>query len=446
MSHFAKIVSGRVTEVIVAEQAFIDTLVGQWVETSYGARGGVAHDGQGQVVKGPALRMNYAGIGDIYDSVRDAFYSLQPSPMSYLDEETCTWTQALPNKCKGRKAKGRNRIYVDSGSRHGIARDVWTNLQRSLGVEFVSDIDQAQYSMPLSDTQTYELVQSGTCAPMGIEALHNITDRMGMQTLGIPVVSSSLPKSPEELRTAFAADTKIFVKRRRTYGKDKNILAYTQWDNVETFIAAVGPEFWIAQNDPDANCGEFVIQELLPHPLETLNLHVAVNKYGEAFVWAKMVRVHDEVNVLGRYVPYKGKCIEVLRALCAVCNDQKIRASMHEIEFVWLNDRWTLLDWNPRLTGHFIHSLAAVYPVMDDALLHMMGEEPRGEAHGLYTEQRTYARNGFDDEAKGVAIRLGLYSFIDNLQTVRLSSVGETSTMVINRFTEFEKYLNTRNT
>ena len=35
MSHFAKIKNGIVTEVIVAEQDHINTLDGQWVQTSY---------------------------------------------------------------------------------------------------------------------------------------------------------------------------------------------------------------------------------------------------------------------------------------------------------------------------------------------------------------------------------------------------------------------------
>jgi hypothetical protein len=35
MSHFAKIENGIVTQVIVAEQDFIDKIDGEWVQTSY---------------------------------------------------------------------------------------------------------------------------------------------------------------------------------------------------------------------------------------------------------------------------------------------------------------------------------------------------------------------------------------------------------------------------
>ena len=41
MAHFAQIINGnRVGQVIVAEQDFIDTLGGEWVQTSYNTREG----------------------------------------------------------------------------------------------------------------------------------------------------------------------------------------------------------------------------------------------------------------------------------------------------------------------------------------------------------------------------------------------------------------------
>lgn len=44
MAHFAKVIDGIVTKVIVAEQDFIDNYFdgerGQWVQTSYNTKGG----------------------------------------------------------------------------------------------------------------------------------------------------------------------------------------------------------------------------------------------------------------------------------------------------------------------------------------------------------------------------------------------------------------------
>lgn len=84
MSHFAEIIDGVVQRVIVAEQDFIDTVPGRWVQTSYNTHAG-------QHPEGRPLRKNYAGIGYVYDEVRDAFYAPQPYPSWLLDEQTCTW-------------------------------------------------------------------------------------------------------------------------------------------------------------------------------------------------------------------------------------------------------------------------------------------------------------------------------------------------------------------
>ena len=103
MSHFAKVVDNIVTEVIVAEQDFIDTLPDSsaWVQTSYNTRGGKHYapntsDEDG----GVALRKNYAGVGYTYDSTRDAFYVPQPYPSWLLDEDTCTWDSPVPHPNK----------------------------------------------------------------------------------------------------------------------------------------------------------------------------------------------------------------------------------------------------------------------------------------------------------------------------------------------------------
>ena len=85
MSHFAKVESGVVTQVIVAEQDFVDTQEGTWVQTSYNTQGGV------HSLEGTPLRKNYAGIGYVYDSERDAFYVPQPYPSWVLNEGTCLW-------------------------------------------------------------------------------------------------------------------------------------------------------------------------------------------------------------------------------------------------------------------------------------------------------------------------------------------------------------------
>jgi hypothetical protein len=84
MSHFAKVTDNKVTQVIVAEQDFIDNLDGTWLQTSYNTHGN-------QHPEGRPLRANYAGIGFTYDSTNDVFYAPQPFPSWTLNNTTWLW-------------------------------------------------------------------------------------------------------------------------------------------------------------------------------------------------------------------------------------------------------------------------------------------------------------------------------------------------------------------
>ena len=104
MAHFAKVVDGTVTKVIVAEPEFFNTFVddspGRWVKTSYNMCGGVYYDpstnqpaaDQSVIADDEARgRKNYAGIGYTYDSTKDAFIPPQPFASWTLNETSCLW-------------------------------------------------------------------------------------------------------------------------------------------------------------------------------------------------------------------------------------------------------------------------------------------------------------------------------------------------------------------
>ena len=93
MSHWAEIDgTSTVLRVLVGDnndpagdegyQWLIDNLGGTWVQTSYNGN----------------IRKNYAGIGYIYDPVRDAFIGPKANCHSEetLDEQTCRWTCSNP--------------------------------------------------------------------------------------------------------------------------------------------------------------------------------------------------------------------------------------------------------------------------------------------------------------------------------------------------------------
>jgi len=94
MSHFAKVVDGIVTQVIVAEpeffQTFVDSSPGEWIQTSYNTHGGQHRNG------GTPLRKNYAGIGYSYNRTKDAFIPPKPFASWVLNDDTCLWDAPTP--------------------------------------------------------------------------------------------------------------------------------------------------------------------------------------------------------------------------------------------------------------------------------------------------------------------------------------------------------------
>lgn len=97
-----------VTQVISADQAFVNTQPGFWVQTSYNTYGNVHYapsppaepmtpDG------GIPLRANYAGIGYTYDVPNDVFYAPQPYPDWILNTSTWLWEAPVPYPTDGQR-------------------------------------------------------------------------------------------------------------------------------------------------------------------------------------------------------------------------------------------------------------------------------------------------------------------------------------------------------
>ena len=99
MSHYAKVVDGKVTQVIVAEadffNSFVDSSPGTWIQTSYNTHGN-------QHPENRPLRGNYAGIGYTYDQTNDVFYAPKPFPSWSLNESTWTWEAPVPMPTDGK--------------------------------------------------------------------------------------------------------------------------------------------------------------------------------------------------------------------------------------------------------------------------------------------------------------------------------------------------------
>ena len=92
MSHWAEIDnSGLVLRVLVGDnnepdegQAFMESLGGTWIKTSYTG----------------SIRKNFAGAGYTYDAIRDAFIAPKPNNATGFDENTCQWIVPIDDRYK----------------------------------------------------------------------------------------------------------------------------------------------------------------------------------------------------------------------------------------------------------------------------------------------------------------------------------------------------------
>jgi hypothetical protein len=118
MTYFAKVQPSQgdtifvVTEVIRADQEFIDTQTGQWILTDYNTYGNVHYApsppaAPGTPDGGIPIRANYAGTGYTYDTnytvgaYVGVFYAPQPYPSWILNISTFLWEAPVPYPTDG---------------------------------------------------------------------------------------------------------------------------------------------------------------------------------------------------------------------------------------------------------------------------------------------------------------------------------------------------------
>lgn len=129
MGSYAKVIDGKVVNVIAADQDFIDKyddgLGGEWIQTSYNTFGGKHYDPKtGLEDDKPALRYNYAGRDFTYDEDKDAFIPPKPYPSFVLDETTMRYVPPIPYPTE---PGGPNRFVWDEEhyQEHGEWFDRW---------------------------------------------------------------------------------------------------------------------------------------------------------------------------------------------------------------------------------------------------------------------------------------------------------------------------------
>ena len=115
MAHFAKIdKDGNVENVIVADQEYIDTLEGTYIQTSYNTVRGVHTGG------GTPLRWNYAGIGDYYNAEMDEFHNIKPFDSWVFDKKEREWNPPVEYPSDGKKYYWDEQTYLDDNEKGWI--------------------------------------------------------------------------------------------------------------------------------------------------------------------------------------------------------------------------------------------------------------------------------------------------------------------------------------
>ena len=92
MAHFAKLDDNNIViKINVVNNDVLDSQNEESSGISFLTEWSGGHSNWKQTSYNGSFRKNYANVGDIYDSERDAFYNPQPYPSWTLDEDTCRW-------------------------------------------------------------------------------------------------------------------------------------------------------------------------------------------------------------------------------------------------------------------------------------------------------------------------------------------------------------------
>jgi hypothetical protein len=103
MAHFAKLDKNNFVVFVTVgrDEDKEDELTARtgdvYKQTSYNTKGGV------HILGGTPFRKNYAGIGFVYDTQRDAFIPPKPFPSWVLNEDTCLWDSPVPIPTDGQR-------------------------------------------------------------------------------------------------------------------------------------------------------------------------------------------------------------------------------------------------------------------------------------------------------------------------------------------------------
>lgn len=454
MAHYAKVVDGRVTSVVVADDeggaAFLNSFdPGLWIKTSFNTRGGLHYAADGTPDGGPALRKNFAAVGSLYDAEADAFYTDAPtlvdSPQFELNRETWQWGLVQPNTVVARPVVDPSlRLWIAAPTGAALTLVGSANLLTSAGILPARTAEEATHMFGSSDVEVSTAANSpemAHLAAMTPQAMFNLTDRIGQQSLGVKVIPSVLPLSAADLEGKFNGP--IFVKRRSTLVKDTSPMAYTRWNSVADFVSAVGPTFWAEQANPTSPNGAFVVQPALAETIEVIDMFVSVNAQSELITWGSLHSKDVGINIYRN----NRKCTDqsILTALDEelklIALDQGLGCGLHGVAYTKYEGEWCIFDWNLRSIATF-NLFSQTHPIYAAAVAHMIGH-PLPDAPELFYETRCYGVAGIPSSLGRDVARFGmqLRSFTPEGKIDRVACIGYSESEVLSKFAALESWI-----
>ncbi len=306
------------------------------------------------------------------------------------------------------------KLHIDNGER--LAGSQAVKLAGRIGIELSAD-PGACALLPLSDAVAMRFADRHPGQFMPREAFDRLTDRLRQSELGIAVVPSSTQP------TAFAGP--VFVKTRRTTHRGGTALSHTIWPSAADFLAAHDAAFQAYNVKPDPVDGELIFQPAWSYPAQGFELNFSVSHDCEPFFFSTCATTDSAPRHFGKIVTAQAPD-GLKQEIARVCREQGIRSGIHCVEFVMLDGKPHLYDWNPRPPYYAtIHHLGTP-GYADAALAHMCGLT-LPQLQPVFFEQRGYFDNPIDTKWFARIVEMGLLPRLDGGAIVRVSTTASSA-------------------
>lgn len=272
---------------------------------------------------------------------------------------------------------------------------------KRLGITAVSTPSGVDGVLLTSDRSA--IATAGHANYMSKEAVDIVLTRDRLGETGLPVLPTTVVASPED------APSGMFVKTRHSV------------------------------------TGGYVYQPHIGFPHKDLDIHFSVNASGDVHVIAAQRNeffAAQKQGVLRMATP--DEYVGVVEQIEAACKRLGVKGGLHDIAFLQYEGQWCATDWNPRAPFLYTEGVAANYPCLDNALLHMLGQ-PLQDIPAPVFANRPYWDTPIPLSKRFVIESIGLTPRRDPARKiegfVRVNGVGATEQEVINKFNQMENLL-----